>query len=790
MLLIFSILTTSAISQGINFQGVARSANGTIIASSNISLRLSIISKNVDATPEYIETKTVFANAQGIFSIVVGDATNTVVTGNFKNIAWKDGIKFLKVEMDPSAGTNYINMGATQLQYVPYSFYSLGVDAANVTGLLPIEKGGTGVASISDLKVALVLDKVNNTADLTKPISTLTQTALDLKSNASDVTTSLALKANLASPTFTGTVSGITKTMVGLANVDNTTDAAKPISTLTQTALDLKSNASDVSTSLALKENISNKSTAVDLGGTSPSDILFPTQKAVKDYVAANNAAGGVADGGITTIKLADGAVTDAKINTVSGSKVIGNITGNAATATLATTATTAGNITATTNTTLSSLSSLTTVGTITSGTWSATTIALAKGGTGATTKTAGFDALSPMTTSGDIIYGGTSGSGTRLAKGSDGQILTLASGLPTWANASGGGVPYTGATQAVDLGSYDLTVNGLTIGKGLNNISGNTVLGINSLSAIGISGGSNTAIGSYNLFSNLTGQVNVSVGNSSLYKNISGSSNVSIGYGALYNNLNASNNVAVGTEALTNNTSGGYNTSIGLNSMYYNTVGGSNSALGVSALSSNVNGAYNTAIGVSALASNVSGSNNTAIGNLAMYNNTTYSNSTALGYNAQVTASNQIQLGNSSVTDVKTSGAITAASYKIPDGTSSQFLRADGSVASSINAITYELKQPSSINASSSFTIDFSTGNLFHINLGANVTNFNITNAVIGTYILKITQGGTYTFTFPGSWKWSGGTIPTITAVNGKIDIITLIYDGTNFYAAALQNF
>ena len=46
--------------------------------------------------------------------------------------------------------------------------------------------------------------------------------------------------AKLASPTFTGTVGGITKSMVGLANVDNTTDALKPISTATQTALDLK----------------------------------------------------------------------------------------------------------------------------------------------------------------------------------------------------------------------------------------------------------------------------------------------------------------------------------------------------------------------------------------------------------------------------------------------------------------------------------------------------------------------------------------------------------------------
>ncbi|MDQ6762748.1 MAG: tail fiber domain-containing protein [Bacteroidota bacterium] len=46
--------------------------------------------------------------------------------------------------------------------------------------------------------------------------------------------------AFLESPTFTGTVGGITKNMIGLDNVDNTSDVNKPVSTATQTALDLK----------------------------------------------------------------------------------------------------------------------------------------------------------------------------------------------------------------------------------------------------------------------------------------------------------------------------------------------------------------------------------------------------------------------------------------------------------------------------------------------------------------------------------------------------------------------
>ena len=63
--------------------------------------------------------------------------------------------------------------------------------------------------------------------------------------------TALNLKAPLASPTFTGTVSGIDKIMVGLVNVDNTTDASKPVSSATQTALNIKVNISDTTSMLS-----------------------------------------------------------------------------------------------------------------------------------------------------------------------------------------------------------------------------------------------------------------------------------------------------------------------------------------------------------------------------------------------------------------------------------------------------------------------------------------------------------------------------------------------------------
>jgi hypothetical protein len=88
----------------------------------------------------------------------------------------------------------------------------------------------TFTGTVAGITASMVgLGNVTNTSDANKPVSTAQQTALDLK-------------ANLASPTFSGTVAGITASMVGLGNVTNTSDANKPVSTAQQTALDLKAN--------------------------------------------------------------------------------------------------------------------------------------------------------------------------------------------------------------------------------------------------------------------------------------------------------------------------------------------------------------------------------------------------------------------------------------------------------------------------------------------------------------------------------------------------------------------
>lgn len=87
-------------------------------------------------------------------------------------------------------------------------------------------------------KTHVGLGNADNTADTDKPVSTAQQTALNLKQDASTAATDAELSAH------TGNVSNphvVTKSQVGLGSVDNTADTSKPVSTATQTALDGKS---------------------------------------------------------------------------------------------------------------------------------------------------------------------------------------------------------------------------------------------------------------------------------------------------------------------------------------------------------------------------------------------------------------------------------------------------------------------------------------------------------------------------------------------------------------------
>lgn len=220
-----------------------------------------------------------------------------------------------------------------------------------------------------------------------------------------------------------------------------------------------------------------------------------------------------------------------------------------------------------------------------------------------------------------------------------------------TWVSVSTGFVPYSGATGAVNLGAYDLTLQGMRIGLGTGNLASNTVVGKDVLlanttgynnSGFGFNvltnntlGNNNTVAGYNALFSNLWGSENTALGSNTLFLNQNGSQNVAIGLDALYSNLNGIANIGIGTYALRNGQSGRDNIAMGFRALY-TCEGNSNVGIGNFTLQNvQYGGDHNVAIGSNTLYFNTTGYWNTAIGNEALLNNTTGRSNTASGYRA-----------------------------------------------------------------------------------------------------------------------------------------------------------
>jgi hypothetical protein len=406
------------------------------------------------------------------------------------------------------------------------------------------------------------LGKIRLSGDLAGTADDPTVPGLSLKADTSSVNSALALKANASDVSSSLAAKADTNSVnTALALKANSSDVTISLATKADTssvnsALALKANSSDVSSSLAAKADTSSVNSALALKANS-SDVSS-SLAAKADTSSVNSALALKANSTDVSSSLAAKADTRS-VNTALALKANASDVSNS----LATKADT---------------SSVNSALALKANSADVSNSLAAKADTSSV-----YSALALKANSTDV-------SSSLAAKADTSAVNTALALKAPLASV----VPYTGANQAVDLGVYDLKVNGITVGKGGGSDSTNTAIGLNALK-------DNTTIGIYN--------------------------------------------TASGTYALKTNTTGGGNTASGAVALLYNTTGSNNTAIGVGTLSSNITGENNTAIGT-----------NANVGSDALFN------ATAIGYDAVVNTSNTIQLGNTAVTNVNTSGTIIAA--------------------------------------------------------------------------------------------------------------------------------
>lgn len=192
ILLIASLLFTSLFysqTSGITYQAVIISPSGgqipgvndknTPLANKQICLQFTIFDSNL--INEYQEKVQVITDEFGMVNLIIGTGIQTGgYVASFNKIKWDPTKMSLKVSVDILGLCNSFE----EISYQPFSSVPAAytaVNAENVTGIVAIANGGTGATTKTEAKINLELENVDNTSDLSKPVSTATQVALNGK---------------------------------------------------------------------------------------------------------------------------------------------------------------------------------------------------------------------------------------------------------------------------------------------------------------------------------------------------------------------------------------------------------------------------------------------------------------------------------------------------------------------------------------------------------------------------------------------------------------------------------
>lgn len=218
-------LTAQDVPQAINFQAIARDANSEVMANTPIMIQLSILDGSPEGELIYREIRSLTTNAYGSFSFQIGRDPYMAV-GEFADIDWGGGRKFLKIDYDPTAMLQFnLSLGTIEFVSVPYAFAAGSVSYIDATGandgdvlaynattgrFEPIAMSGTGGGiavetdptvpdwAKADTKPTYDYSEIENTPDLSGYITSESQTLTDVAALGNSVNTQLK---NVTDPT-------------------------------------------------------------------------------------------------------------------------------------------------------------------------------------------------------------------------------------------------------------------------------------------------------------------------------------------------------------------------------------------------------------------------------------------------------------------------------------------------------------------------------------------------------------------------------------------------------------
>ncbi len=337
----FILLAFTGVAQtkSLNYQAVIINPNPLDVPGNSVSnlpygsgdvcIKFSLLSKTDQL--EYQEVQCTKTDAYGLVNLNIGAGSKIPAApakyNTFDAVVWDANAKKLKVDVSFDQGKTFVTASTQSLTYSAYALYAENVDYQNVRNAptkLSQFADDIQVAKIKDLD-PLKADITKNKQDIQGILTTNTQTTSQVAiinqsitdiNTLNDVQNRRLDQLTTQGSEFNTTLSNIPFIYERFQNKSpdtrlggaNSSDGAYPSQRAVKAYVDAQTTpeastvqlgkirlAGDLSgganaptvPGLLLKENTANKSAAANLGAANTSDVLFPTQKAVKTYVDA-----------------------------------------------------------------------------------------------------------------------------------------------------------------------------------------------------------------------------------------------------------------------------------------------------------------------------------------------------------------------------------------------------------------------------------------------------------------------------------------------------------------------
>ena len=160
LLILAAICVNAQVPQGFTYQAVVSDEQGKPIENQKVRVRISLLDSEME--PHYVEVHTPITSVGGLFTIIVGEGSPVDNKNMAESVDWSKGTWYIKSEIDPTGGGDYLIISIQRLMSVPYALFAGNVQNMPILSQSKVRSDGSYDQQYIDSLYEVLTERLNS----------------------------------------------------------------------------------------------------------------------------------------------------------------------------------------------------------------------------------------------------------------------------------------------------------------------------------------------------------------------------------------------------------------------------------------------------------------------------------------------------------------------------------------------------------------------------------------------------------------------------------------------------